>query len=66
MSNFLLSNEIFVLLSPSNFLSMYKNQRKRANINKVVYIPPTLGSNSLGVFKVTLRHEQSKKQSASI
>jgi hypothetical protein len=57
----LIADEIEMMLSASNFLRMVKDVRKRKTIIKSTYVPPVLGSNSLGTFKVTLKHESRKK-----
>jgi hypothetical protein len=61
MSNFLISNEIKMMLTASKFLHLINNQRRRSDILSVKFIPPVLGSDSLGNYKVTLKYEPKQK-----
>ena len=61
MIRFLIGDEIKMMLSASKFLRMVKNQRTRNNITHVRYVPPVLGSDSLGSYKVTLKYEPKQK-----
>lgn len=61
MSRYLISDEIKMMLTPSRFLRMVRNPNMRENILRVRFIPPVLGSNSLGNYKVTLKHEPKQK-----
>lgn len=61
MTRFLIGDEIKMMLSASKFLRMVKNQRTRDNIARVRYVPPVLGSDSLGSYKVTLKYEPKQK-----
>lgn len=61
MSNFLISDEIKMMLSASKFLRLISDKRRRNDILSVKFIPPVLGSDSLGNYKVTLKYEPKQK-----
>jgi hypothetical protein len=61
MTRYFIGDEIKLFLSASKFLKMVKNHRTRENILRVRFIPPVLGSNSLGNYKVTLKYEPKQK-----
>ncbi len=61
MSNFLISDEIKMMLSAPKFLRLINNQRRKNDILSVKFIPPVLGSDSLGSYKVTLKNGSKQK-----
>lgn len=61
MPRYFVSDEINWVLSASKFLRLVKDEKARRNIQRVRFIPPVLGSNSLGSYKVTLKHEPKSK-----
>lgn len=61
MSRNFLSDQIIMNLSASKFLKLVRNDSQRKNILRISFLPPVLGSKSLGSYKVVLKYEQSKK-----
>jgi hypothetical protein len=61
MPRYQISDEIVWMLSASGFLRLLKDGAQRTNILKSKYIPPVLGSDSLGTYKVVLKHEPKQK-----
>lgn len=61
MPLFLTGDEIKMMLTASKFLRMVRNQQTRNTITHVRYVPPILGSGSLGSYKVTLKYEPKQK-----
>jgi hypothetical protein len=61
MPRYFVSDKINVVLSAAKFLRMVKDERMKKNILQVRYVPPVLGSDSLGCYKVTLKHEPKQK-----
>lgn len=61
MSQYLLTGEITMELSASRFLRMFNNQRTKKNIESVRFIPPVLGSDSLGTYEVKIKYEPNQK-----
>lgn len=61
MSNFLIRDEIKMMLTASKFLRLINDKRRKSDILSVKFIPPILGSDSLGNYKVTLKYEPKQK-----
>jgi hypothetical protein len=55
-----LLGSIDLFTSASQFLALVRNPKSRTNVLRSKFIPPVLGSDSLGSFKVTLKHEPGK------
>lgn len=60
MSRNTMLNSVELYVNASQFLRMINNPKSRTNVVRSRFIPPVLGSNSLGSFKVTLKHEPKK------
>lgn len=61
MLRYFVSDEINMILSAPRFLRMLKDERIKKNILKVRYVPPVLGSDSLGSYKISLKYEPKQK-----
>jgi hypothetical protein len=62
MYNYLIGNEIKMMLGASRFLRLLRDKRSKDDILSVRYVPPVLGSDSLGNYKVTFKNGSIQKR----